>query len=349
MPEEKNQQPAVRRPRNLAFDVMNVLSCLAVIALHHNALVHSFHPTRGWVQSLVVECVCYWAVPVFMMISGATLMNYRDRYSTGAFFKKRVLRTVIPWFGWSVILLFWKVGTGQMTLSPPLIRNALDLIVHYKVETVYWFFGELFACYLALPVFSLLRGERRVLWYVVGLNFLFRSCLPVLGTWLHFSWSLSVPVVGSLFIFVLLGYLLTSGELSRKQRLRLYVLGIACLVFRFCYTYHYSFLKGTTDTTIKGYTMFHGVLYSAAVFVWFSRLPWEDLLPAWLKNRLPWLASHSFGVFLIHRLVMYYEQRLLPIGGGILWQTIGVIPTYLISLLIIAGLRKIPVLRRLTG
>ena len=68
MPEEKNQQPAVRRPRNLAFDVMNVLSCLAVIALHHNALVHSFHPTRGWVQSLVVECVCYWAVPVFMMI-----------------------------------------------------------------------------------------------------------------------------------------------------------------------------------------------------------------------------------------------------------------------------------------
>ena len=249
---EVKQKQKLGKERDLSFDVMNILACISVIALHHNALVHSFISTLGWAQSLVVECVCYFAVPVFLMISGANLLDYRDKYDTGTFFKKRIVRTVIPWLIWSMILLFWKLKTGQMQLHPPVFRSALDQIFNYKVESVYWYFGALFACYLAIPVFSLLRRERKTLWYVVLLNFIFLSCLPVLGVWLKFSWSLDVPVVGSMIIFVLLGYLLSSQELSRKQRIWLYALGVGCMLFRYVYTYHFSYLSGITDTSIKG-------------------------------------------------------------------------------------------------
>lgn len=32
--------------------------------------------------------VCYWALPIFFMLSGANLMKYTDRYDTKTFLKK---------------------------------------------------------------------------------------------------------------------------------------------------------------------------------------------------------------------------------------------------------------------
>lgn len=87
------------------IDIMNILACISVVCLHHNGLVHTYYDTPGWRQSLVVECVFYWAVPIFFMITGATLMNYREKYSTKEFFKKRFVRTVIPWLFWSAVTL----------------------------------------------------------------------------------------------------------------------------------------------------------------------------------------------------------------------------------------------------
>ena len=36
---------------------------------------------------MVVETLAYWAVPVFFMITGVTLLGYREKYSTATFFK----------------------------------------------------------------------------------------------------------------------------------------------------------------------------------------------------------------------------------------------------------------------
>ena len=64
------------------FDLLNIVACIAVIALHCNGIVHMYSEARCWKTSLIVETVAYWAVPVFFMLTGATLMDYRKRYST---------------------------------------------------------------------------------------------------------------------------------------------------------------------------------------------------------------------------------------------------------------------------
>lgn len=69
-----------KKQRLLYIDILNILACLAVISLHHNGLVHSFEDTLAWRESLVVECGLYWAVPVFLMITGVNLLNYREKY-----------------------------------------------------------------------------------------------------------------------------------------------------------------------------------------------------------------------------------------------------------------------------
>lgn len=337
--------------RRTAFDVLNIIACLGVIALHHNNLVHSYvRDSIGWIQSLVVECVCYCSVPVFMMLSGANLLGYLDRYSTGEFFKKRFIRTVIPWLCWSVIFLFWKIAAGDIKDESLTVLEKIQLITTYKVESVYWFFGELFACYLAMPVLSALRNQRRMLMYFAGINFIFLSVYPYVQNWLGLAWSIQVPIVGSLIIFVVLGYLLSTTQLSKRDRMILYAAGAICLLFRFFYTLYFSRLSGKTDVSIKAYVSFHSVFYACAFFALMLNIPWDSILPSWLKKRLPAISDCSFGIFLIHRMVMKYESAALGIGkGDWAWRILCIPLTYFVCLLLTAGIKRIPVLRRLMG
>ena len=70
---------------------LNVFAALAVVFLHTNKCFWRFSAERYWATANIIESFFYFAVPVFFMISGATLIDYRERYDTKTFFKKRFL------------------------------------------------------------------------------------------------------------------------------------------------------------------------------------------------------------------------------------------------------------------
>ena len=333
--------------RVIYFDILNIFACFAVILLHHNGIVHNFSNTLAWKESLVIECGFYWAVPVFLMLSGANLMNYRSKYNTVTFFQKRILRTVIPWLLWSFLTLLWKCKTGKFTLESHSVKYIFDLIVNNRIMPIYWFFSALFACYLAIPVFSLLLERKKILWYIVLLNFIFASCLPLLNMWFGISWGLDIPVVGSLIIYILLGHLISAQEFSPGMRIIIYILGIGGFLFRFIYTYIFSMQKGETDTTIKGYVMFHAVFLSVAVFEAAKNVPWNRLLPDRFLSKLSVISSCSFGIYLIHPVIMHYEKLFFHMSvSQHIWRFGFVFCTYLISFFIIYVIKLIPIIGR---
>ena len=90
--------------RVIYFDILNILACICVVFLHMNGIVHEYSEIRAWKTALIFEVICYWAVPVFIMLSGATLFRYRERYNTKEFFKKRFTKVLIPWIIWSLVI-----------------------------------------------------------------------------------------------------------------------------------------------------------------------------------------------------------------------------------------------------
>ncbi len=346
----ENAYAGKQKKRDISLDVINIIACVLVISLHHNGMVHSFEDTIRWRQSLAVECIGYCAVPLFLMISGANLIGYPDKYSTKVFFQKRIVRTFVPWLFWSIVILILNVHLGLLEIEPFSFRNIVDLIINYKVESVYWFFGTLFACYPAIPVLSAFRRDRKMLWYIALLNFIFLSLLPVINQWLGLSWSLDIPVIGSTILFFILGYLFYTERPAKRQRILIYAAGVFGLAFRWIYTYHFSVIRQTTDTTIKGYIRFHSVFYACAVFVLLNQIGWNRLLPEWMKKAVTWLSGCSFGIFLIHRRVMYFEMKWFRMNGHRLaWRTVFIIVTYLVCLTIVTVLRKIKVLKWTVG
>ena len=336
--------------RNVSFDIINIMACIFVIAIHHNGLVHTFSDTVAWRQSLVAECVFYCCVPLFMMLSGANLIGYLDKYPTSVFARKRFSRVVVPWLFWSVVILFDKMRLGMIVLQEPYIKNALDMIFSFQVEGTYWYFAALFPVYFFMPVLSALRNDRKTLWYIVGVNFFFCSVYPLIAKLFHLGFSLNPSLGGSLAIYVVLGYLLKDWKPSRKELGLIWVLACMCLLFRYGYTLHFSLLAGETDTSIKGYQYFHAVFPSVAVFVTVNSIEWETLLSDRVKGLLQTISACSFGIYLVHRIVMRYELMFTGLSESrLLWRVACIPVTYFVSLALVYAIRKIPVAKKLVG
>ncbi|MDD3252713.1 MAG: acyltransferase [Lachnospiraceae bacterium] len=340
----------MNKERILYYDIMNVMACIAVIALHHNGLVHSFTDTAAWKQSLWVECGAYWAVPIFLMLSGATLLDYRKKYSTKTFFFKRFTRVLIPWICWSIIILAIKVIRGAATIDSFQLKTFLDLFFNNKIESTYYYFGALIACYFAMPVFSLLTDNRKILWYVVALNFVFVSINTLVKNYGGITWNLDIPVVGSYFIFVCLGFLLDREIIPRKTRCFLYVLGVFMMIFRYICTCYYSAIERKMYTPIQGYVQFHSVIFAVAMFVFIKNIPWNDILSEKIKKILPVVSKYSFGIYLMHRQVMMLETKITGLTPErFLWRVVMIPVTYLICLMAVAFISKVPIVRKTIG
>lgn len=99
------------------ISMAQVSASFAVVMLHCNGVFWQFPTGRLWYTSNFIECFFYWAVPAFFMISGATLLDYQDRYSTSTFLKKRLLRTAVPFVAWSCIGIIYSVHFEGLEIS----------------------------------------------------------------------------------------------------------------------------------------------------------------------------------------------------------------------------------------
>lgn len=168
------------------IDVLNILSCIAVVALHVSLNVFTPERSRSWLVAVAIQATCIFAVPVFFMISGMNLINYRERYTTRVFFQKRFKRTGLALIGASLVcyLLF--------SLFPNSFYNCtsyigsfgiIDFIKRFLTNTIndiYWFLYSILYLYLLTPLLSLASKNKRLMQYLIILCILAGVVVPFL-------------------------------------------------------------------------------------------------------------------------------------------------------------------------
>ena len=150
---------------------LSVISAIAVIILHTNGVFWSFSKARLWITANIIECAFYFAVPIFFMITGITLLDYRDRYDTKTYFKKRITKTVIPFIVWSFIAIAYKLINKSISLNDLSLINIINGILSTKYLSIYWFFIPLFQIYLCIPFLSIIDKKNRNNIYIYIYNF----------------------------------------------------------------------------------------------------------------------------------------------------------------------------------
>ncbi len=331
------------------LSLLNVVACISVVFLHTNGCFWNFNSTAlYWKTANIIESFFYYAVPVFFMISGATLMDYSERYSTKTFFVKRIKKAAIPFLFWSVVGLIYAsfvLHSIDVSLIGP--QYVLNSISQASVVTYYWFFPPLFCVYLCLPLFSAVESvkKKEVFAYLAVAGYCINVFIPFMKNQLApgISFPLSIYVVNSHLIFILIGYLLANYECHKKWKTFIYFAAIVAFLIHMIGTYILSMNAGTSVKTFKHIAI--SAPYASAIFL-LGKTYGNKLMDGVIGSFVNYIKGYTFSIYMLHWFIIRTLNYLYPFNVTSILYRLGM-PFVIIPLCILMTnlLRKIPVIR----
>ena len=346
------QQTEAGRPANF-ITVLSVLSAFAVIALHANGVFWRFDAEAAWWRSAnVIESVFYFAVPVFFMITGANLIDYRDRYDTRAYAKKRAKKTLLPFLAWTALGTVYRVLLREIPVSALSPRFLLDGFLNSTLVGVYWFFFPLFCVYLCIPLFAAVEKEKRraVFSGLAVACFILNCLIPFLirATGAGIVFPLSVSVGSGYLLYALTGYLLKNEDPPLWGRICIYVLALGGLAAQIIGTQTLSLRAGEIVDLYKGYNNVPCVLAATGVFLAVKRLSPRLLRVPAIGRAFAALGKYTFAAYLMHWYVLDLFSKLPFVNVySLLYRLTAPFAAFALCALAAWLLRKIPVAREL--
>lgn len=330
---------------------MQVVCAFAVVFMHTNGDFWHYSKDSGtWPLANAVECLCYFAVPVFFMITGITLIDYRDRYSTKEFFKKRFNKTVVPYVVWTVIGAFYL--HSQNKFGAVTVPRLVGGLLNSDIIDIYWFFLTLFCIYLSMPLFSAVDKAKRkeTFEYLFVAALLLNIIVPFVMRLRQTDsqWKIHIDAVSGNLMWVLAGVLLYCYPLSRKKKYVIVGLGAAGLLTHMIGTYCLTVQAGSVVSTFKGYNNPPSVFYACGAFLVLEKLGRLVMAKEPIRKAVDFLGKYTFAIYLMHWYILDYARTLFEIDEhSLLWRFGS--PFVIIALCVgVAWLiRKVPVLRRI--
>lgn len=340
------------RSRYLYIDLLNIAACYCVVLLHCSGAVFSFAENAVWWYAMIFQAMAHWAVPVFFMITGVTLLGYRTKYDTKTFLKKRLLRTGVPFVVWSLIMFAYRLFVGH-SLPWAGFGNLVRRLFSNNIQNIYWFFFSLFGIYLCIPLVSKIvkKENSRLLWFWVALWALNSAIRPLLSRFLNVNIAshFVIPLADGMLGYCVLGWLLHHAPPKKGWRIIIYISGVLGTLLMLFGTYWLNRAEnGSLDTLFMTYGSICNIPLAAAVFLLFRDINWSFLeCPRW-QRVISTFSGASFGVYLFQMIVIYELGRLLKIntfsGKYMLFGSIGI---YLFCVLFVSLCRRLPILRHL--
>ena len=209
--------------REHGFDFLRAVACLFIILLHtvysttlmYGVKLNTFLRAAGF-QAAANDLM--WAVPCFVMVTGALLLPPEKHIGYRALFTKYIARVVkaIVVFGALFVAVEAVFDPGLRTWEH--VRAGLYEIFSGGGWSHMWYLYCLLGLYLLLPAYkkiAALADERDIL-YLLAVYGLFEAVLPLLGIWdIQCGFYIHVSSVYPFWLF--LGYWLRrwGGKYSR--------------------------------------------------------------------------------------------------------------------------------------
>lgn len=313
------------KQRLLKYDVMRVFAICMVLLGHISAYIVINYPDPSGAEFIVGNVFNGMrrgpAIPVFLMLTGALLLNEDKPFEPRRFYKKSLMPIV-----W--LLVFWLsfYGAFYAFVLPGLLGKAVsagdfvDYLLTFKGSDYphLWYMFMTIGLYLSIPVLRLfVKRENRA--YVLGfilaamavqfaprmLDFLTRDCNPTLEKFIgkfHMQYAMGFTA------YPLLGWYLANFPPAGSRRIGLYA---SALLLAVASTAAVQFLIADIPN-IRSYLYhsfaLHLLIAGAGVFVLISSLCGDRLTES---SVIKTLSNAAFGVYAIHVVFLEFFSRVL--------------------------------------
>jgi surface polysaccharide O-acyltransferase-like enzyme len=335
------------------LDHLRVFATLAVILVHVCAQNWPNVDVAGneWAVLNAADSFVRWSVPVFVMISGVLFLGREIKLSR--LYSKYILRLVTAFIIWSAIY--------AMTVSGSAAKRFIFFIHGYYHM---WFIPMIIGLYMCVPLLKPIVEKRGRTGYFLMLALIFASVIPEAIALVNDFGSpgminaaaaaasdienAGLGIVMGYSGYFVLGYAISRVSFSRRQRTVIYILGIAGAAATLVLTRMASLSMQSAVDHYYDYLTVNVLLESAAVFTWFKYRRYEKKS---FNRLIKKLSKYSFGVYLVHPLVLRQLDKQLGLNTLSLSSPVtGLIVVFLIvaviSFLISAVLNHIPVIRK---
>ncbi|CAH0524321.1 acyltransferase [Vibrio hippocampi] len=313
------------------FDAMRCCAALAVIVIH--ALAPYRHqlgdiPMGEWITAISFNGFSRWAVPVFILITGALMLNDKRPFDLKYYLSRRLGKVLVPFIVWSIFYAFlsgWSLTGFDSSIVSQILANSFHHQTYYHLGFFYYFIP----LYFAIPFLqALVKRYDDVALYALTAIWLLTTLLFLLridGPWSEQFW---------LYMGLLpLGYVLYQKlPLNRTIVIVAVILGLGAMALG-------SYMVIENSIQAERYSVGRWFSYKtintvlAASMVFILCKAFADRLNSGSQRVVSFISKHSLGIYILHPLFLWpmntlhlyqgHPMMMIPIwvlisGGGAL-------------------------------
>lgn len=350
-PEQKREN----KDRLIGLDLLKIVSAFMIAVIHASSGVFNNHELGSlvWKEGLVLNAVTRFAVPVFLMISGALLLGRKISLEKAI---RKAIIAGIALFVWSFAFILtkkilWNDGN--------VIHDTLMIFFNKRVSGHLWYGYLLIWIYLFSPILNImyesLSNKMRIYFIILGL------LIPSAVDSVIYYFSLDVQILqNSFFIYMNLGYIsvLFIGRMiyENKEKIPVILGGISSvigLVLTILLTEGISRRLGVSTHTFFSELEIGNVMYAFGIMLLGCKLSWKGD-NTFIKKIIIKVSELAMGIYFSHALVMWligdtisFRGITFKIDNSVPECLLFVVIIFVTTIIMIAPLANIPYLKKL--
>lgn len=292
------------------YDLLRAICCISVVIMHVAAVYSDNEEIIGNFSHAAfsfcdfIQMITRYAVPCFVMLSGAFILGNDKNINFGQFYKHSLFKIGVPTILFSILFVCFRIVKKE---SKKVI--LIDTLIGKPMGHM-WYLYMLVGLYAVVPFLIWMKKS------VSEKQFTFISAFFVLfGMLIHYTCELIWPVQFLEYLgYFCLGYCIKEKAFSIKGNTIIYILGgLIFLFITFLFnensyhtaSYNPSFFRSNSFPTI--------VAGSILFFTGFSKIRLKSLC-----KPIQIISDYSFEIYIIHPLVFGVMNKLVKIGFGML-------------------------------
>lgn len=344
-----------KNERIFAFDVIRIIAVLAVIMIHVcNPLIKSQKGTFAFYLGNVFDSISQLGVPLFLMISGALMLNQNKSLPAKTIYFKHIKNLLLLIIFWAFIYamvyqIIYPAIDGQAISIKEFLKSILLGQFHM------WYLYMLVGLYAITPILRCITtndNKNKVL-LLIGLCLLFtfvQSIIIELSTY-HYVFDLiaefinlfKLGFISEYIAYYLIGWYVVRIGLSQKQKRYIYLFGglsIAVIILYVGFTASYSIIYSS-----QSLFMF---LYSLSIFVLLNNINYNKIENSKFAKAVITTSKLTFGVYIVH--IFFWKSisnALFGLVHPILFLIITFLSTAILSFVFCYLISKMPYVKKI--
>lgn len=297
--------------REIVPDILKCIGCICVIMIHtaSQSMSELYIYSFNWISAVFWGSLCRFAVPVFLMVTGALLLDPQKELTPWKIYDRYFLRILLCLLVWAMAYeLYFIAGYWILyrQFEARWFLDAIKSVFTFDHHFHLYYLQILLIFYVFLPVLRVFtaNADRKTLGYAVRVWFILGIIFPIMFKLEPFASMSGIPsqypisMTYSALGYGLMGWYLKTAGIKRADFRRFVLIFLAGFALVFGGTVIGSMVKGSFyQDMIDGFTP--GVALMAVGVYGGVSARFGDKTPESMPKVL-WLSKASFCVYLVH-------------------------------------------------